>query len=291
MTSCAFPAPETSGILFRLKGPGPDVLRECLDVVDIDIDGRRHCRRAAQNRKRHGDEVGPQCEIALRLHTADPDRARPSETAIDHVAGAVRDHPLLIGITERRVEADDVRRLIWRRADDGRLLEGAVGRESPRFERKRRAGKRQRAQVAQTAGGAEQIVVQHRAPAGLRADETPVRVAAEIERAALAIGIVDRDADLLRPLFVQIFQPRDIVEQDDVLRKPPRIDAQPQFLQFVARRADTVVAEQHEAPDHVGRDFVDEDFELEVFLLLARAQALGADRDAEHLTDLGQRTI
>ena len=59
--------------------PWRDVLRERLDVVDVDVDRRGNRRNPAQRRQRHGDQVWPQGEIALRLKSADAKRTRPRQ--------------------------------------------------------------------------------------------------------------------------------------------------------------------------------------------------------------------
>src|SRR5262249_20912937 len=96
-----------------VKGDGTDTIRHIerlqflrhgFHVVDVDVGGRWHRRRANGRRQRHGHEVGAQTEIPFDLQAADTDGARPGETAADGIAGPIGPHAFGIRIGVGAVE-------------------------------------------------------------------------------------------------------------------------------------------------------------------------------------------
>jgi hypothetical protein len=70
----------------------------------------------------------------------------------------------------------------------------------------------------QIAGRTEKIVVERRAPSGLRARCSRERILLQIEDTRDAMVVAYMDQDFLRTLVVAVLQGRNLIEQNDFAR-------------------------------------------------------------------------
>src|SRR6185312_9455204 len=57
-----------------------DAAAIALDAIDEDVHGRRHRHVLRQRWNRHGDDVGPEAELAAPLRAAEANRPHPDRT-------------------------------------------------------------------------------------------------------------------------------------------------------------------------------------------------------------------
>jgi hypothetical protein len=215
--------------------------------VDVEVDRRRHGGRSAEVGQRHGDEVRPQREIALHLRPPDSNRPAPGQAAGDFITKTPGNQPLLVGIAIRRIEPYDIGGANLLGKQQCRLLERAVGRKRPCVERQRCAAEPCRAPLLNIAGRAQEIVIQDRAPAGLRRRRRLCQcVTTQIELAGYAPAVIDRNQNPLRTFDILVSQSGDFVERDDVGGRT-LWRAQAELPQLALRGCHSAVSEPDEA--------------------------------------------